>query len=193
VRTAPAALDFKWSLMSTTGHPTRDALPDHEVHACARGAPPLPDERSRAWVGFLAAHAEITRALDTGLASNFDLSLSALEVLARIAWEAEGRLRMSDLAERAMLSQSRVSRIVDQLEARSLVERISCPSDSRGVYAAITNAGRSLTDQALQWHWARVNERFFAPLSGEQVEELGSIWQAILGRPLEPRDTATCP
>jgi DNA-binding MarR family transcriptional regulator len=178
--------------MSATRHPRRDALPESASHACARGTPPLPDERSRAWVGFLAAHAEITRALDAGLASHFDLSLSALEVLARVAWEAAGRLRMSDLAERAMLSQSRVSRIVDQLEARGLIERVSCPSDSRGVYAAITDAGHALTDEALRWHWARVHERFFAPLSDEQVDELGSIWQAILGRPLERGDTTTC-
>jgi DNA-binding MarR family transcriptional regulator len=179
--------------MSTTRHPTGDALPESGSHACARGAPPLPDARSRAWVGFLAAHAEITRALDAELASHFDLSLSALEVLARVAWEAEGRLRMSDLAERAMLSQSRVSRIVDQLEARRLVERVTCPSDSRGVYAAITDAGRALTEEALRWHWAQVHDRFFAPLSDEQVDELGAIWQAILGRPLEPSDTTTCP
>jgi hypothetical protein len=45
----------------------------------------------------------------------------------------------------------------------------------------------------LQWHWARVHERFFAPLSDEQVDELGSIWQAMLGRRLERRDVTTCP
>ena len=72
----------------------------------------------------------------------------------------------------------------------SLVERISCPSDSRGVYAAITDAGRSLTDEALQWHWARVNERFFASLSDEQAKSWarsGRRYWAARSIPTTPR------
>jgi DNA-binding MarR family transcriptional regulator len=145
-------------------------------------APRLPDDQAAAWVGFLAAHSEITRALDAGLSAEFNLSLSALEVLARTAWASEGRMRISDLAEAALLSQSRVSRIVDQLEQRGLAERTSCPSDSRGVFADITEAGRELTGRALEWHWTQVRERFFASLSDRQVAELGKIWQQMLGR-----------
>jgi DNA-binding MarR family transcriptional regulator len=151
--------------------------------ACAAAAAPrLPAGQAQAWVGFLAAHAELTRALDAGLANGFGLSLSELEVMAQIAWETEGSLRMSDIAEMALLSQSRVSRIVDQLEARGLVERVSCPSDSRGVFAQITEAGRELVSRALDWHWGQVQERFFATLSEAQVRELGAIWQGILGQ-----------
>jgi DNA-binding MarR family transcriptional regulator len=152
------------------------------AQACVSAVPRLPADRAEAWVGFLAAHAEITRRLDAELNARFDLSLSALEVLARLAWAEHGRLRMSTVAETALLSQSRVSRLVDSLEHRGLVERASCPSDSRGVYASISDAGRELAGRALRWHWEHVDELFFSSLSTAQVSQLGEAWRAILGR-----------
>jgi DNA-binding MarR family transcriptional regulator len=149
--------------------------------ACVNAVPRLPPGQAEAWVGFLAAHAQVTRRLDAELNARFDLSLSALEVLARLAWADHGRLRMSTVAETALLSQSRVSRLVDSLEERGLVERASCPSDSRGVYASISDAGRELVGRALEWHWEHVNELFFSSLSAAQVSQLGAAWRAILG------------
>ena len=154
---------------------------EQAVESCVNAAPRLPAEQAAAWVGFLAAHTEITRALDAGLNAQFGLSLSALEVMARIAWESDGRLRMSDLAQGALLSQSRVSRIVDQLETRGLAERFACPSDSRVVFAGLTEAGRELIGRALEFHWLQVQERFFAALSTDQVLALGTIWKGVLG------------
>jgi DNA-binding MarR family transcriptional regulator len=145
----------------------------------------LPGEQEAAWVGFLVAHVEIMRGLDAGLAESFGLSVSALEVLARIVGQDDGRMRMSELAQGALLSPSRVSRLVDQLQSRGLVRRTSCPSDSRGVFAEITPEGRALSARALEWHWQEVRERFFSRLDEHQVAELGAIWQAILGGPPE--------
>jgi DNA-binding MarR family transcriptional regulator len=146
------------------------------------GAPRLPDAQERAWMGFLAVHSEITRELEANLAERFGLSLSALEVLARVAWNPDGRLRMNDLACGALLSQSRVSRLVDQLAARGLIERAACPSDSRGVYAHITDAGRELAGRALEFHFQEVRRLFVAPLEPEQLQMLGKVWERLLGR-----------
>jgi DNA-binding MarR family transcriptional regulator len=166
-----------------------DDVADLKACACAASevfsdddVPRLPADEQAAWVGFLAAHSEILRALDAGLISEFGLSLSALEVLARIARASEGGLRMSELAQSALLSPSRVSRIVDLLQERHLVQRSTCPSDSRGVFALITPDGHELTSRALQWHWGQVRERFFQQLSEQQIKELGTIWQSVLGR-----------
>jgi DNA-binding MarR family transcriptional regulator len=146
------------------------------------GAPRLPDVQERAWMGFLATHSELTRGLEAGLAERFGLSLSALEVLARVAWHPDGRLRMNDLACGALLSQSRVSRLVDQLAGRGLIERSACPSDSRGVYAHITDAGRELAGRALEFHFQEVRSRFVEPLEEEQLRLLGEVWEQLLGR-----------
>jgi DNA-binding MarR family transcriptional regulator len=146
----------------------------------AAGVPRLPEVEQAAWIGFLATHAAIMRALEAGLNAEFDLSVSALEVLAKLAQEPGGQVRMSELAHGALLSQSRVSRIVDALELRGLVARTDCPSDSRGVFALVTPAGRELATRALQSHWAQVRELFFDPLGDDQVAELGGTWRAIL-------------
>lgn len=88
-------------------------------------------------------------------------------------------MRMSDLAHGTLFSPSRVSRVVDQLETRKLMERSSCPSDSRGVFAHITDSGRELVARALEWHGDQVAELFFGSLTKLQVASLNAIWQTI--------------
>jgi DNA-binding MarR family transcriptional regulator len=141
----------------------------------------LTGARRDAWVGLLRVHAAVTRALDADLLVHCRLSLSAFEVLARVACAPEGHLRISDLAHAALLSQSRVSRLVDALEAEGYLERRSCPRDSRVVHATITERGRRLADEAAAVHAAAVDTRFLAHLSEEQVAELCVAWEQVLG------------
>lgn len=155
--------------------------------------PHLSESEAAAWVGLMATHAEIVRALDNGLGVRFGISVSALEVLARLTREPTGRSRMSVLAHAALLSPSRVSRLVDELEGRGLITRSSCPSDSRGVFAEITSQGRQLTQRALEWHSEEIRERFFNALDDRQVDELGAIWRdvgALLAKDRDENDSA---
>jgi DNA-binding MarR family transcriptional regulator len=152
---------------------------DPAPEVCLQATAALPDEHAAAWLGFMATHAEIVRALEAGLASGFGLSVSALEVLARVARADGGRTRINDLKQGMLLSISRVSRIVVALEDRGLMKRTSCPSDSRGVLAEITDHGRELARRALEWHSAEIQNRFFAALKDDQIAELGSIWRDI--------------
>jgi DNA-binding MarR family transcriptional regulator len=140
----------------------------------------MSDEKRAAWIGFLQTHASITKALDADLMANIGIPLSAFEVLFGVANSDEGYLRMSEVADRAMLSPSRVSRLVTELERRGLLERRSCPSDSRVVYAAITDEGRELLTRMQELHFEGIERRFFGPLSDEQVEQLGELWPRIL-------------
>jgi DNA-binding MarR family transcriptional regulator len=154
---------------------SRDSAPE----VCLEATAALPVEHTAAWLGFMATHAEIVRVLETGLTSGFGLSVSALEVLARVARADGGQMRINDLKQGMLLSISRVSRIVVALEDRGLMKRSSCPSDSRGVLAEITEHGRELARRALEWHSAEIQNRFFAALEDDQIAELGSIWRDI--------------
>src|ERR1700722_16405462 len=88
---------------------------------------------AEAWIGLLETHKQLTRLLDAELESRYGLSLSGLELLARLA-AAPGRcLRLSSLAAEAGLSLSRVSRVAVLLEARGLIERKPCAEDARAV------------------------------------------------------------
>ena len=140
----------------------------------------FPPEREAAWFGLLAAHAELTRGLDACLSARHGLTLSAYEVLSRLALAEDGHLRMSELAGQTQLSLSRVSRVIDALERRSVVARRSCPSDSRVVHATITPAGQELVAAAQDTFFATVESRFLGRLSCAEVGLLGDIFGRLV-------------
>jgi DNA-binding MarR family transcriptional regulator len=140
----------------------------------------FPPEREAAWFGLLSAHAELTRGLDACLSAKHGLSLSAYEVLSRLAHAEDGHKRMSDLAACSQLSLSRVSRVIDMLEQRGLVARKSCPGDSRVVHATITVAGRDLVAEAQDTFFTTIEDRFLGRLSCGEVGLLGSIFGRLV-------------
>ena len=91
------------------------------------------------------------------------------------------------LARQAGLSLSRVSRLVDVLEARGLVERRPCAQDARAVEAHLTDSGLTLARAAQATHAASVQRRFFDALQPGELEVLADVF----GR-LSPRAAAAC-
>jgi len=129
-----------------------------------------------AWIGLLATHRRLTRELDAELEAAHGLTLSGLELLARLASAPDRRLRLSVLAAEAGLSLSRVSRIVDSLEGRGLVERQPCPLDARAINAQLTASGLELARAAQATHLAAVRERFFDRLSEREIAALARVF-----------------
>jgi DNA-binding MarR family transcriptional regulator len=145
------------------------------------------DTHADAWIGFLETHRRLTRALDQELEARHRLSMSALELLGRLAAADERHLRLSRLAADTGLSLSRVSRIVDTLEARSLVERRPCPSDARAINAHLTDDGLALAREAQASHFADVQRRFFDQLSSDEVALLARLFARFA-----PRGASDC-
>ena len=145
----------------------------------ADGFPEWSHGHAAAWIGLLATHRRLTRELDAELESAHGLTLSGLELLARLASAPERRLRLSVLAGEAGLSLSRVSRIVDVLEARELVERRPCPSDARAINAVLTERGLAVAQAAQETHLASVRERFFDRLSESEIQTLGVVFGRV--------------
>jgi DNA-binding MarR family transcriptional regulator len=92
---------------------------------------------------------------------------------------AGGRMRMSELADAALLSRSGLTRIVDWLEALQLISREPDDSDGRVLIATLTAAGRKRFLAALRTHVANVRRLFRERLSVEQLTGLGEIWHVI--------------
>src|SRR6476619_3191558 len=117
--------------MATSKHQTDRPTAD----ACAYvvgddGLASWSDTHADAWIGMLETHKQLTRALESELEAQHGLSLSGLELLGRLAASENSHLRLSELATACGLSLSRISRIVDLLESRGLVERKTCESDA---------------------------------------------------------------
>lgn len=145
------------------------------------------DTHAEAWIGMLETHKLLTRSLDAELEAEHGLSLSGVEVLGRLAAAEERSLRLSILAAESSLSLSRISRIVDMLAQRKLIERRSCATDARVVYAYLTDAGLDLVRAAQASHFASVQARFFDELSAEEIGVLAKVF----GR-FAPRGGAGC-
>jgi DNA-binding MarR family transcriptional regulator len=143
------------------------------------------DVHADAWIGLLETHKRLTRALDAQLESEHGLTLSGLEALARLGGAPGRNLRLSALAEECGLSLSRISRIIDALEDRGLVERRAVQSDARAVHAHLTEGGLELVRRAQCSHLAAVQQRFFEHLSEAEVASLAQIFARFAPRAAE--------
>jgi DNA-binding MarR family transcriptional regulator len=143
------------------------------------------DVHADAWIGMLETHKRLTRRLDAEIEAEHGLSLSAVEVLGRLAAAEERKLRLSDLAQATNLSLSRISRIIDTLEDRKLLGRCPSTTDARSVEAKLTDAGLDLVREAQAAHFASVDEQFFSQLSREELETLAAVFSRFAPRAAE--------
>src|SRR5256712_9453407 len=101
----------------------------------------LPGRRGlEPWRSMLRAHATLMRRLDTDLEGETGLALADFDVLAQLA-AAHGELRMTELADRALISRSGMSRRVARLTNEGLLRRDRGGTEGRGVGVAPTHAG----------------------------------------------------
>jgi DNA-binding MarR family transcriptional regulator len=99
------------------------------------------------------------RLLDEDLQRGAHMSLSAYTVLLHLS-EAPGRaLRMTELANRAYLSGSRTTRLVDELIADRLVAKERNAADGRGFDVTLTEEGLAALQRAYPVHLRSVRAR----------------------------------
>ena len=130
------------------------------------------DPRLGAWSAFLRAHARVVRELERELQAEQRMALTDYDVLVQLATAQDRRLRMSELADRLLLSRSGATRLVDRLVAQGLVERVMCDVDRRGQWASLTDAGVDRLRQASPTHLRGVAEHFLDRLSADELAGL---------------------
>ncbi|MCU4297162.1 MarR family transcriptional regulator [Brevibacterium permense] len=81
-----------------------------------------------------------------------DLSLVEFTVLDILEEQANGHLRMQDVALIAGLTTGAATRLVNRLESRDLLRRVLCSEDRRGIYTELTQAGVELLARARPLH-----------------------------------------
>src|SRR5207253_8806746 len=117
----------------------------------------VPDRRGlQAWNALLRAHATLLRQLETDLESKTGLVLADFDVLAQLA-RAGGSLRMTELADRALISRSGMTRRVARLVREGLVRRVHADADARGGGILVTNSGLDRLTGAAPVHMRRVS------------------------------------
>jgi DNA-binding MarR family transcriptional regulator len=124
------------------------------------------------WGALLQVHAGLVPVIDRQVRDETGLPLAWYDVLLELAGAPEGRLRMSALAERVVLSRSRVSRLVDELDKAGLVCRVENPDDRRSAYSVITDAGRRRFKSAAPAYLTAIESHFAASLTDRELKNL---------------------
>lgn len=117
--------------------------------------------------------------LDRALQKRWQLPLTDFEILATLSENPGNRLRMSDLADKVLISRSRMTYRVDHLIGRGLVVRSRSSDDGRGVEAQLTTAGTELLESAGAQYSDEVRRMFINQVDGAMVDDLMSLFTSV--------------
>jgi DNA-binding MarR family transcriptional regulator len=95
------------------------------------------------WEGVARVHSSMTAALEHDMVPEAGMPLAWYEVLLNLTRSPGGMMRYQDLARVAGITNSGASRRLEQMTKAGLIERRSCPTDRRGVFAHITTKGEA--------------------------------------------------
>jgi DNA-binding MarR family transcriptional regulator len=131
-----------------------------------------------AWRRYIVASRRLLEALDSDLAGH-ELSMPDYEILAQLSDAPDRRMRMSELADVAMLSRSRLSHRMKVMEKAGWVRREACPVDKRGFFAVMTPKGWKAIEAAAPDHVESVRSRFVDLLSKEDQRTIAEIFTRV--------------
>ena len=139
----------------------------------------LPGRRGlEAWSALLRAHASLLRQLESDLEKETGLALADFDVLAQLAI-AGGELRMTQLADRALISRSGMTRRVARLVEDGLVLRANAAGDARGVVVALTDKGVARLRETAPVHAGGISDLFVVRLDDHELAALKSALDKV--------------
>jgi DNA-binding MarR family transcriptional regulator len=138
------------------------------------------DDPVAAWRAVLLVQDRVVRAIERDLDRAGLIPLTWYDVLLELANTPNGCLRMQDLGARVVLSRTRVSRLVTELEAEGLVERRPDPSDGRATLATITRTGRAAFRRAAPFYLAGIDRHFNRHLTAADRRTVAGVLQKVL-------------
>ena len=146
----------------------------------------MSDTGVTAWAALLRVHAALVPQLDRTLQAACALPLTWYDVLLELNSAPGRRLSMGELGAVAVVSRSRVSRVVDQLAAEGLVTREANPDDRRSAYATITDAGRARLRAAAPVYLGGIERHFTAHLTTAEAAGVAAALEKVLAAAAPP-------
>jgi DNA-binding MarR family transcriptional regulator len=135
---------------------------------------------NQAWEALLSAHAVLTKELAAEKIWH-EVSMREYDVLYTLS-KCREPLGMSELHRHVLLSQPALSRLVDRLVGRGLVERCADPVDGRGVRLSLTDIGRHEQRQVGRQHALSVTRAMTARLDPDELSRLEALCSKLAGR-----------
>jgi DNA-binding MarR family transcriptional regulator len=122
---------------------------------------PLSAAEESLWRALMRIIKALPRRLDADLMQGTGLSASEYTTIMHLSEAPNRELRMNDLASATGLSASRMTRLVDDLQSRSLVTKTVSSADARGNVARLTPRGMAKLKAAWPVHLKSVRAQFF--------------------------------
>ncbi|WP_328460264.1 MarR family transcriptional regulator [Actinoplanes sp. NBC_00393] len=142
-------------------------------------AEPLSETQLLHWRTFLESSWALHTRLEDELRAATGLSMNDYHVLVALAEAPGRRIRMGELANRLVLSPSRITYQISSMVKRGLVRKESCPDDGRGQEAVLTEEGLETLRSAAPAHLATVRESFIDHLDDEELAVIGRVFAKI--------------
>jgi DNA-binding MarR family transcriptional regulator len=136
----------------------------------------LSTEHKEAWIAFFVAHGALVHKIDRAMSEAGVVPMDTYDILLTLEMAPDQRLKMSELADRALLSRSGITRLVDRLEADGLLCRQNCPQDRRACHAVITDKGRQERERAWPVYRKAIADHFARHLSSEEAKTVAEIF-----------------
>jgi DNA-binding MarR family transcriptional regulator len=133
-----------------------------------------------AWHNLLQVSSRVVREFDRRFASEHRISAREFDVLINLGNAPDGGLRMSALANAALLSSGGLTRLVGRLEERGFVQRVQDTVDARSFHAKLTDAGRVRLAEARVTHDAVIHELFGTHLSAAELDAIARALARVL-------------
>src|SRR3954468_4156221 len=118
-----------------------------------------------AFAALLQVQAAVVRKLEERLEEHRLVPIAQYDVLLELNAAPGRRLRMQQLSDRVVLSRSRVSGGVDEMEKAGLVRREPDPADRGAAFAVITDDGRTALRKAAPVYLQGIEEEFLSHLT----------------------------
>ncbi len=132
------------------------------------------------WRAWLAANQLLRDRLGRDVHEATGLTFADYEILVRLSESPERRMRMSELAEVAFSSRSRLSHQIDRMQKAGYVTREECRDDRRGYFAVLSDEGFEALVAAAPVHVDSVRRRIVDVLTPEEFAELGRLSQKLV-------------
>ena len=124
-------------------------------------------------------HGSIVESLEAELWEARQLHFGWYDILVTLRL-AGGAVRMSELAEMALISRSAATRLVDKIEEAGFLERYVCPTDRRGMVVSLTPEGRRVQERAAPVVLRGLQRHFGRYLDEEQAEAMAETFERVL-------------
>ncbi|MFC5835082.1 MarR family winged helix-turn-helix transcriptional regulator [Nonomuraea insulae] len=140
---------------------------------------PLDALEEPAWRDLARFFVIAPRLLDEDLQRGANMSLSTYSALTHLSEAPDQTLRITELANRAYLSGSRTTRLVDELAAEDLVIKRRCVNDARGVEVILTAKGMGTLQRAYPVHLRSVRARVLDHIPRSTLPVVAEAMQAL--------------